>query len=181
MKNPDWLFYLLLIFGVLAFAWPAIAAQTRHSIPVFLQIAEDVYRGGQPEEEGYEYLKSIGVKTIINFRHEDKWVAFGREMAEKYGMDFIHIPWKIYGEDEPEALAAFFEAMDYAENRPVFFHCRRGAERTSVMAGIYYMKYEGLSAEDAYDKATENIPIRWIWKNFVKNKFKYYSERVGSV
>ena len=89
-------------------------------------------------------------------------------------MKYIHIPWQITKKGKPEALGQFFEAMDDKTNRPVFFHCRRGAERTSVMSALYYIKYQGLSSEEAYEKATDGIPVRWFWKPVIKSKYKYY-------
>ena len=42
-----------------------------------------LYRGGQPEREGFEYLKKTGIKTVINFRtenDEEQMVRDGNEI-----------------------------------------------------------------------------------------------------
>ena len=40
------------------------------SISRFSIVADGIYRGGQPNEKGFSFLKEQGVKTIINLRSE---------------------------------------------------------------------------------------------------------------
>ena len=46
---------------------PAFAA-TAPGIKNFDQVDAHVYRGGQPTNEGFQYLSKLGVKTVIDLR-----------------------------------------------------------------------------------------------------------------
>ncbi|MCB9799373.1 MAG: tyrosine-protein phosphatase [Candidatus Omnitrophica bacterium] len=148
------------------------------TIPEFSQMSSNLYRGGQPSKEGYAYLQSLGVKTIINFRHEKEVIERDRLLAEEYGMVQVSLPWTIYGEPKEEILTGFFDVLNRSEGRPVFFHCRRGSERTGVMAAMYYMKYENLSEKEAVRKALDGFPVLWRWKYFVARKIDFYKKLI---
>lgn len=161
---------LLLSWMMLGASGPPLASQN-NPIFAFYELAPGLYRGGQPTEEGYRRLKELGVRTILNFRHEKDQIEWDRKQAQKWGMRYVSLPWTIYGDSEPEILEDFFRTLEDPSSRPLFMHCRRGTERTGVMSALYYMKYEGLSAEEAYRKATEGFPVRWFWKPFVRKRF----------
>src|SRR5688572_4574192 len=57
-------------------------------IPRFQMISTGLYRGGQPERNGFEYLQKSGIKTIINLRMENDEEAIVKEL----GMNYVHIP-----------------------------------------------------------------------------------------
>jgi protein tyrosine/serine phosphatase len=66
---------LLLVLSALCWAaWAQSTHEVSNSqvIPRFDQAAEGFYRGGQPQQQGYEHLKQLGVKTIINLRVENQ-------------------------------------------------------------------------------------------------------------
>ena len=65
-------------------------------------------------------------------------------------------------------------AIDDKEKAPVFFHCKRGSERTGVMAAIYCMKYKGMSLDDAF-RYVDQGDLKWIWRPFVYRKLKQYA------
>ena len=57
-------------------------------IPRFSMVAEGLYRGGQPDAKGFEFLKQSGIKTIINLRIENEEAG----VVEKLGMNYVQIP-----------------------------------------------------------------------------------------
>src|SRR5579862_4206835 len=74
----------------------------------FARVHPGLYRGGQPTEEGFQQLKAMGVKTVIDFRsyHSTK----SQVLAS--GMTPVEIPLKAdLGSVPPddEALKKFFE------------------------------------------------------------------------
>lgn len=147
-------------------------------IPVFAEAAPGIYRGAQPSAEGYRKLKEKGIKTVVNFRHEKDQIEFGKKHAETHGMTYISLPWMIYGELNPGTVEAFFEIATDPAKQPVFFHCKRGVERTGVLLAFYYIKYENLPPDEAYLKAFEGFPLKFIWKPFVKSKFNAYKGKI---
>src|SRR5262245_48953754 len=57
-------------------------------IPRLQLVAAGLYRGGQPERAGFEYLKEKGFKTVINLRTENDEEA----VVKGLGMNYVHIP-----------------------------------------------------------------------------------------
>src|SRR5688572_8614563 len=133
----------MLLYAVLLFALipsqmelstpelPAAASISRFSI-----VDEGIYRGGQPNKEGFAFLKEQGVKTIINLRAKD---AEG-EMVRELGMQYVHIPIRLvfpWSKISDDAIEKYFEVVNNPDNHPIFFHCHRGADRTGTLAALY--------------------------------------------
>lgn len=151
-------------------------SQAKENIPQFCEVAAGFYRGGQPTDEGLKELKAKGIKTVINFRHEEDLIEEERQKVEALGMEYISIPWTIYGEPDPKVLEDFLKVSGDEAKKPVFMHCRRGVERTGVMNAVYAMAYTGLSPEAAYAKAFEGFPLKWYWKMFVNRQVDFFEQ-----
>ena len=167
--------FLLLFFSSLLLGLSQSGAVPQDGgIPSFSEFAPGLYRGAQPTEEGYRRLKSLGIKTIVNFRNEKSEIEKEKKEAERLGMNYISIPWVIYRNASPTVAEKFLEAAGDPAKQPIFIHCQRGHERTGVMSALYYLRYEGLSEGEAYHKAFDRFPVRWYWEPFVKKKFDLF-------
>jgi protein tyrosine phosphatase (PTP) superfamily phosphohydrolase (DUF442 family) len=128
----------------------------------FSALADGLYRGGQPTADGFQFLKEKGIKTVINLRAEDNRES---EIVQALGMNYIQIPvdevWP-WSQLPQAAVAKYFELVNNPANYPIFFHCRRGADRTGTFAAMYRMAVQGWNAEDAYAEA-RNIGMRWYF------------------
>lgn len=145
------------------------APALQSSIPRFSQVGERLYRGGQPREQDFAYLRSLGIRTIISLREDDR----ERALVESLGMKFVHIPVTFIAfapttRVPQAAVEKFFEVIDDPASGPVFVHCRRGADRTGAFVGLYRMVRENWSAQRAYDEA-RRIGMRW-WYFGVKDQ-----------
>ena len=89
-------------------------------------------------------------------------------------MKYVSLPWSIKGSVKPELLDQFFETLDNPRNRPVFFHCEHGRDRTGVMTVLTLMRYDQLNEEEAREKAFKIIPPHLQWKFFVNRKIKFF-------
>jgi protein tyrosine/serine phosphatase len=129
-------------------------------------IATGLYRGGQPEREGFEYLKNSGIKTVINLRTENDEEA----IVKKLGMNYIHIPISIkpWSKIPDAAIDKYFEVLSDPANYPIFFHCRRGADRTGALAGFYRIAVQEWEPKKAYSEARQ-IGMRW-WFQAIKKQ-----------
>lgn len=130
-------------------------------IPRFQMIVDGLYRGGQPERVGFEYLKNNGVKTIINLRIENDEEPMVREL----GMNYVHIPindMKVWSKIPQSAIDQYFKVLNDPSNYPIFFHCQRGADRTGAMAGFYRITMQGWEPKKAYSEARD-IGMRWYF------------------
>jgi protein tyrosine/serine phosphatase len=152
----------LFLISMMLTAGPMEEGPKEGDIPRFGMLAEGLYRGGQPTEKGFRLLKEKGVKTVINLRAEDN---SEEPLVEKLGMKYIRIPVqeiRPWSQIPPGAIAKYFELVNNRENYPIFFHCRRGADRTGAFAALYRMAMQGWNARKAYDEARE-IGMRWYF------------------
>lgn len=114
------------------------------------KINENLYRGGVPRGEGFEALKKLGIKTVIDlhgFRKDpDYWNAI-----ESLGLKYFSLLLK---EEPPseEMVEEFISIVNNPDNHPVFYHCSRGKIRTGVMLAAFRMRCEGWTNEDAFDE-----------------------------
>jgi protein tyrosine/serine phosphatase len=129
-------------------------------------IADGLYRGGQPERDGFQYLKDRGIKTVINLRTENDEEV----MVKKLGMNYVHIPISIkpWSKIPDAAIEQYFKVLNDPANYPIFFHCRRGADRTGAMAGFYRIAVQGWETKKAYSEARQ-IGMRW-WFQAIKKQ-----------
>jgi protein tyrosine/serine phosphatase len=138
------------------------AADARPPIERFMQVDGRLYRGAQPDLEGFKYLRDLGIGTIINLRlRKDAERLKEREQVESLGMKYVNIPIedgnfftrsRIIPE---EAILAFFQAIDAAAPGKVFVHCHRGADRTGALVGFYRIVRHQWDGLRAYAEARE--------------------------
>ena len=170
MKHP----LAALCGGALLFAAHALALTgvdspaPGNAIPRFQQVAPGLYRGGQPTPEGFEFLKSQRIRTIVNLREESD----ERQVVERLGMKYIYIPLDAWDRVPDHALQTFFDAVKNPANHPVFVHCRRGADRTGLMVGFYRIGVQGWGADRAYDEARKNGMRLW-YRGLKKQLFEF--------
>ncbi len=135
-------------------------------------IASGLYRGGQPERPGFEYLRKNGIKTVINLRTENDEEAIVKEL----GMNYVHIPIsiKMWSKIPESAVEQYFKVLSDPANYPIFFHCRRGADRTGALAGFYRIAAQEWDPKKAYSEARD-IGMRW-WFRGLKGQLYKFSE-----
>jgi tyrosine-protein phosphatase SIW14 len=135
-------------------------------IPRFHMIAAGLYRGGQPARDGFDYLQKNGIKTVINLRSENDEEV----IVKKLGMKYVHIPMSIspWSRIPDAAIDQYFKVLNDPANYPIFFHCRRGADRTGALAGFYRIAYQGWEPGKAYSEA-RSIGMRW-WFTAIKQQ-----------
>lgn len=150
--------------------WPDVTA--KNNITRFRKLDDGLYRGGQPDAKGFEFLKQQGFKTVINLREDND----ERATVERLGMKSVHIPMTVTpfsGSKIPDAaIRKYFEVVSNPDNYPIFFHCRRGADRTGALAGFYRIVNQGWNGKRAYDEARD-IGMRW-WYPGLKGQLQNF-------
>lgn len=147
----------------------------QEDLPNFAPLNSWLYRGGQPSEAGLTQLKGKGIRTVVNFREEDNWDRWEKETVEALGMNYVNIPWSIMDKPDPKIADRFFEVLDKKENRPVFFHCKHGRDRTGVMSTLALMRYEELPEDTAREIALETIRPHLRYRPFVNKKIDTFT------
>jgi protein tyrosine/serine phosphatase len=156
------LFGLVVLFPTILSARPLLVTPDKGAIPRFSTLADGIYRGGQPTDKGFQFLKDNGFKTIINLRAEDN---SEEPIVKKLGMNYVQIavdeirPWSKISD---AAIAKYMELVNNPDNYPIFFHCRRGADRTGMFAALYRVTSQKWDPKKAYDEARD-IGMRWFY------------------
>ena len=169
---------LLLVLVTLCWAvWVRSTHEVSNSqvISRFDQVAEGFYRGGQPSRQGYEHLKQLGVKTVINLREENRET----EEVKSLGFQYVHIPMRGWDWVSESKIQTFIQVMRDRNSYPVFVHCERGADRTGFMVGLYRIAFQDWSADRAYQEARAHGMYPW-YLNLKHQLYGFADHRAAS-
>lgn len=145
-------------------AGPAFATPvSRPGLPNLHRVDDGVWRGAQPTAEGMRELEKLGVKTVLNLRASES----DRELLAGTSLDAVEIEMHAWHGEEEDVRAAMAVLTD-PTRRPVFVHCRHGADRTGVICALYRVLDQGWSKADAIREMTEGgFGFHPIWQNLV--------------
>jgi len=138
---------------------------SRPGLPNLARIEPDLYRGAQPVPEGFAALREMGVKTIVNLRfaHTDRDEIGEAGLAEG-AFELVEIP-MLASQPELEETRAFLAAAADPARRPLFFHCKHGADRTGTMAAAYRVVVQGWPHDDAVAEMTSGgFGFHPVWR-----------------
>ena len=151
-------------------AFSPVFAGSAPGIKNFDKVDANVYRGGQPTDDGFRYLAKIGVKTIIDLREAD-----GRSKAEERvvagaGMKYVNVPMTGLTPPTEAEITKILALLEDNANGPVFVHCRRGADRTGAVIAAYHIDHHkwdnGRALSDA--KAHSMSFFQFPRQNFIR-------------
>jgi tyrosine-protein phosphatase SIW14 len=129
----------LLVIAILA---PAFADTPAQGIKNFYQVDPEVFRGAQPTKDGFNYLASIGVKTVINLREDGKRSKTEEKEVTDAGMKYVSVPMTGLTAPTQAEIDRILSILE-ANSGPVFLHCKRGADRTGVAIASYRIDHDG--------------------------------------
>lgn len=137
----------------------ASAAQSQSEVtrikelPNFHRVNQELYRGAQPREGGFQKLAARGIKTVLNLRARDERARAEELEARAAGLGYFNIAME--GLDRPthEQMESAMKIISDTAHQPVFVHCKRGADRTGMVIAIYRITRDGWSVEDALREA----------------------------
>jgi protein tyrosine phosphatase (PTP) superfamily phosphohydrolase (DUF442 family) len=140
---------------VLAVAVPVHGAEPRPSntfpkklagsgVSNLYQLSDSLYSGSQPKgEEGFQFLKTLGIKTILSVDGLAPEVA----LARKYGIGYVHVP---LGHDAiRETQAAQIVKAATEQPAPLYVHCHYGINRGPSASAVICIARHGWTAEQA--------------------------------
>ena len=130
-------------------------------LPNLHKVAEGLYRGAQPTAAGFEQLKRLGVRTVIDLRvnHSDQ------DLLPPAGMRQEVIPMQTWHVDAA-AVERFLAIVADSNRAPVFVHCQHGADRTGLMCAIYRVVVCNWDKESAIREMTQGgFGFHPIWLN----------------
>jgi len=133
-----------------------------------------IYRGGQPDNDGFKWLKDKGVTDVVklNTEGESSDVA-----AEALGIRVHYMPIPL--EDQlvfkprKDLVVAATSIITTAFEVPtsVFVHCEHGQDRTGLVIGCYRVWEQGWTKDDAWTEMKKNgfheellgLMLFWEW------------------
>ncbi|HEY3997594.1 MAG TPA: hypothetical protein VGO93_01935 [Candidatus Xenobia bacterium] len=113
-------------------------------IPRFSKLPDSpVYRGGQPTNQAFGNLRTIGVKTIVDLRllYDD------RSALQGLGLRYVHIPCNLNNLCHGEIMK-FLKVANDPQNQPIYVHDELGVDSVGVMIACY-RTYNGWTAQEA--------------------------------
>lgn len=133
------------------------------SMQNFLEVRPGLYRGGHPDAAGLDYLKSVGVKRIVNLEIGDFLEAFPWqidaeiEQARQRGITELRFPMSAF---EPARSDRFDRQMDEilavlksaSASDPVYVHCKHGQDRTGLVLGLDRVLDQRWTPQAAHDE-----------------------------
>ncbi len=109
-----------------------------------------LYRGTQPNLEGVEQLKKLGIDTIVDLRGERRGtMEKERRHAESLGIRLVNIPGSGWSPPTDEQMAQFLSLIRERPRRRIFVHCWLGGDRSGVFLAAYRIAFEGWTPEQA--------------------------------
>lgn len=109
-----------------------------------------LYRGAQPDDEGLEALKKLGVDTIVDLRGERRGlIRKERTHTQSLGMRFINMPGNGWSPPSDKQIARFFSLLQERPRRRIFIHCWLGGDRSGVFIATYRIAFDGWTPEHA--------------------------------
>jgi protein tyrosine/serine phosphatase len=137
----------------------ATKIEDKNGISNLYKVSDRLYRSAQPDKEGMEELKKMGIKTIINLRsfHSD------RDEIANSGLAYEHMYTKTWHIEKKEIIR-FLQIVSDPNRTPALVHCMQGVDRTGTMCAVYRIVIEGWDKEDAIAEM-KAIGHNTIWKN----------------
>jgi protein tyrosine phosphatase (PTP) superfamily phosphohydrolase (DUF442 family) len=118
-----------------------------------------LYRSNHPTPAKLAaFTRAVGLKSLINLRGQTRngSDALSREMATKLGLDFYDMA--LDSRDAPQRERILRLAEIYRTLRgPALIHCKSGADRAGLAAGIYVLLQGGTAAQ-----AMRQLSLRFL-------------------
>lgn len=127
--------------ALLVFSLPVFAGSVP-GIKNFDQVDAHVYRGAQPDTEGYQYLAHLGVKTVIDLREPGERSKAEQRAVSNDGMKYVNVPMTGLTPPTNAEITNLLVLMEDGTSGPVFVHCRRGADRTGAVIAAYHIDHD---------------------------------------
>jgi uncharacterized protein (TIGR01244 family) len=152
----------------------AVVVPAAESLPNLYRVDPGLFRGAQPEKEGFDELEALGVRTLINLRP-------GRSeerASEEAGLAYEEIPMRAWRVRDDQVVRFLRLATDPAR-RPLFVHCRRGADRTGVLVAVYRIVVQGWEREEALREMVEGgYGFNRLWSNLERYVLRFDTDAI---
>lgn len=126
-----------------------------HGVPNFAVVEPGVYRGGEPTAAGWQYLRSIGVRAVVQLDYDEERPS-GVDVPG--GLDLVRVSMPPNDGDDllrgptRETLLAAYEAIA-RHARGIYVHCLHGQDRTGLVIAVFRRLGIGWTKQRAFAEA----------------------------
>ena len=118
----------------------------------FGQVSDALYRGAQPDTNGINNLKRLGIRSIISLRQPGRSWDAEAAAARAAGLVCTNFPLSGISAPKPAEVRQVLATIDSLPG-PVFIHCAHGCDRTGTIVACYRIQHDKWSAETALGEA----------------------------
>lgn len=137
---------------------------TKPNLENLYKITPNFYRCAQPSADGMKAAENLGIKTVINLRHNHT----DKDEAKGTNLKLVHIPINTWHMKDKYVIK-FLETVTDPEQQPVLLHCKHGSDRTGTMVAMYRICVEGWTKENAIKEMKKGgYGYHKIWRNLIK-------------
>lgn len=130
---------------------------TQNTIPNFLQVTNDIFRGGRPNNGDLAALKSEkNIKAVINLENKQSVVQQEQQTARNLGLKYISSPMNASVRPTDQQVNQILAALQDSNNDPIFIHCHHGQDRSGLIIGLYRVEVQGWAPAKAYQEMIDN-------------------------
>lgn len=139
-----------------------------HQIVNFDKVTTELYRGAQPNFNGFYFLAAQGIKTVVNLRQLDDTFPGEEVKVKALDMDYVQIPLSGTSTLTVAQMNDILKRLEQAK-APVFVHCQFGCDRTGTVVACWRIRH-GWTNEKALAeaKAYGLSPLLPGLKHFIK-------------
>ncbi len=141
------------MLGTMAMAAAVYAGSAFAAVKNFQQVETSIYRGAQPDEEGFRELAKLGVHTVVDLRGSGGRSSKEAAIVQGLGMQYVNVPLDGFRAPTPEQVSKLLGLLENHDGGPVFVHCRRGADRTGTILAIYRIEHDHWDNQKALAEA----------------------------
>lgn len=140
---------LALIFSIstASFAKGKYSKFPNIKIKNFGQMDERFFRGSRPNDDDYQALAALGVKTIIDLT--DNSMEYEKPAVEAAGLRYVNIPMVDKSYPSMDQINEFLKVVDDPATGKFFVHCAGGRHRTGVVGAVYRFNHDHWNFEQA--------------------------------
>ena len=120
----------------------------------FSMVCPGIYRSGYPTKKNFEFVKSLGLRSICYLCPEE-YASGNQKLCEECGIRVLHFPME--GNKEPfvdipeEVVHRALSAIVDVRHQPLLIHCNKGKHRTGAMVGCL-RRLQGWSLASVFDE-----------------------------
>src|SRR5450755_1329701 len=150
-----------------------------NGIPNPGKINDSLYRGAQPNAQGLEELKKLGITTIVDLRAEDRPKSeWEKKEAERLGIHFLQIPVAGFAAPTNEEVVQFL-SLTRDPQQKIFVHCLLGEDRTGVFIATYRMSVQRWPVTQALHEMN-SFGFNGFWHPAMKAFVRDFPARLSS-